>query len=308
MQFRKNICTILCIILITRSDAQFPKVNSGTIIRYDDFESAYVTSRNVDVWLPAGYSSQKKYPVLYMHDGQMLFDSTTTWNKQEWRVDETITRLVAEGKIKNCIVVGIWNGGITRHPDYFPQKPFESLKQVEKDSIGAQLQRAGRTNLSFHPFSDNYLRFIVKELKPFIDSAYSTKSNKKNTFIAGSSMGGLISMYAVCEYPEVFGGAACLSTHWPGTFNTENNPVPGAILQYMQSHLPNPRNHKIYFDYGDQTLDALYPPLQKKADEVMRQAGYKSNNWITKFFPGEEHSEKAWAKRLALPLIFLLKK
>jgi enterochelin esterase-like enzyme len=243
-----------------------------------------------------------------MHDGQMLFDCTTTWNKQEWRVDETITRLVAEGKIKNCIVVGIWNGGITRHTDYFPQKPFESLKQVEKDSIGSQLQRAGRTNHSFHPFSDNYLRFIVKELKPFIDSAYSTKRDKKNTFIAGSSMGGLISMYAICEYPEVFGGAACLSTHWPGTFNTENNPVPGAILEYMKVQLPDPRSHKIYFDYGDQTLDALYPPLQKKVDEVMRQAGYKSKNWITKFFPDEEHSEKAWSKRLALPLTFLLSK
>jgi len=243
-----------------------------------------------------------------MHDGQMLFDSSATWNKQEWRVDETITRLAAEGKIKNCIVVGIWNGGITRHPDYFPQQPYESLKQVEKDSIGAQLQRAGRINLSFHPFSDNYLRFIVKELKPFIDSDYSTKSGKKNTFIAGSSMGGLISMYAICEYPEVFGGAACLSTHWPGTFNTENNPVPNAFLEYMKEHLPNPKTHKIYFDYGDQTLDALYPPLQKKVDEVMRQAGYKSNNWITKFFPGEEHSEKAWAKRLAIPLTFLLKK
>lgn len=308
MQFRKNICTALCLILIARSDAQVPKVNSGTITRYDNFKSAYVTNRNVEVWLPSGYSSQKKYPVLYMHDGQMLFDSSATWNKQEWQVDETITRLVAEGKIKNCIVVGIWNGGITRHPDYFPQKPFESLKQVEKDSIGSQLQRAGRTNLSFHPFSDNYLRFIVKELKPFIDSAYSTKSDKKNTFIAGSSMGGLISMYAICEYPEVFGGAACLSTHWPGTFNTENNPVPNAFLQYMQEHLPNPKTHKIYFDYGDQTLDALYSPLQKKVDEVMRQASYKSKNWITKFFPGEEHSEKAWSKRLAIPLTFLLSK
>jgi enterochelin esterase-like enzyme len=288
--------------------SQLPNVVAGTIKRHENFSSSYVTSRHVDVWLPPGYSPGKRYAVLYMHDGQMLFDSAHNWNKQEWGVDETLTSLLAEGKIKNVIVVGVWNGGITRHADYFPERPYEGLTQAEKDTVTAQLQRAARTKDFFKPVSDNYLKFLVTELKPFIDKTYATLIGPEDTYIAGSSMGGLISMYAICEYPDVFGGAACLSTHWPGLFSMENNPVPDAFIHYLATHLPNPVSHKFYFDYGDQTLDALYPPLQKRADDVMKANGFKAGSWRTEFFPGEEHSEKAWSKRLAIPLQFLLKK
>jgi hypothetical protein len=88
----------------------------------------------------------------------------------------------------------------------------------------------------------------------------------------------------------------------------ENNPVPAAFVRYLQLHLPDPKQHKIYFDYGDQTLDALYPSLQKKVDKVLKKKGYSRKNWSTKFFPGANHSEVAWAKRLAIPFVFLLKK
>ena len=94
-------------------------------------------------------------------------------------------------------------------------------------------------------------------------------------------MGGVISLYALCRYPKLFGGAACLSTHWPGTFNMDNNPIPAAFMNYLRTHLPSPATHKIYFDYGDATLDALYPPLQKMADEVMKEKGFTSRNWMT---------------------------
>jgi enterochelin esterase-like enzyme len=120
-------------------------------------------------------------------------------------------------------------------------------------------------------------------------------------------MGGLISMYAICEYPDVFGGAACISTHWPGTFKAQNNPVPKAFLAYLTDHLPSPENHKFYFDYGTKTLDAMYKPYQMKADEIMKKKGYTNANWITREFPGEDHSERAWRKRIEIPLTFLLK-
>jgi enterochelin esterase-like enzyme len=155
--------------------------------------------------------------------------------------------------------------------------------------------------------SDNYLKFLVQELKPLIDSTYSTYKDRQHTFIAGSSMGGLISLYAICEYPQVFGAAACLSTHWPGLFTMEDNPIPQAFFNYMKKQLPNPITHKLYFDYGDQTLDALYPPLQQQADKIVKAKGYTKKNWITKYFPGESHSEAAWKKRLHIPLEFLLK-
>jgi len=285
-----------------------PKVSSGKIERISDFKSEFVTARNIDVWLPDNYSDAKKYSVLYMHDGQMLFDAEATWNKKAWEVDEVVTSLLKDNKIDDVIVVGIWNGVTTRHMDYFPQKPFESLTQTQQDSIYNTNRSNGQNVFNGKVISDNYLKFIVKELKPLIDKKYSVYRDKKHTFIAGSSMGGLISMYAICEYPNVFGGAACLSTHWPGIFTVENNPIPDAFYDYLKTNLPNPKNHRIYFDYGTATLDAMYEPLQLKVDEVMKAKGYNSLNWSTNKFEGEDHSEKAWQKRLHIPLEFLFGK
>jgi predicted alpha/beta superfamily hydrolase len=307
---KKQLAIIFTFFVMTGlSHAQVPKVAGGSIRRIENFPSKLVEPRNVDVWLPDGYNASKKYNVLYMHDGQMLFDSSSTWTKTEWKVDETMTALMKDKKIKDCIVVGIWNTGAGRHPDYFPQKPFESLPKSQQDSLyvaNVQNGYALFNNTTVH--SDNYLKFIVTELKPYIDTAFATLPAKENTFIMGSSMGGLISLYAICEYPDVFEGAGCLSTHWPGIFTFENNPVPEAFFNYMKTHLPDPKTHRIYFDYGDQTLDAHYPPLQAKADSIMKSKGYTSANWVTRFFPGENHSEVSWAKRLDIPLLFLLKK
>lgn len=282
-----------------------PHVVAGQVQRLPNFQSKFVTARHVDVWLPEGYSTQKRYDVLYMHDGQMLFDSATTWNKQAWDVDDVLTKLAREGRIRDVIVVGIWNGGSTRHSDYFPQKPFESLPQAQRDSILAADRPSGSSVFGGLPIrSDDYLRFLVYELKPFIDSAFSTRPERRHTFVAGSSMGGLISMYAICEYPRVFGGAACLSTHWPGLFTTVNNPIPDAFVAYLREHLPSSRTHKLYFDFGDQTLDAMYPPLQKKADAVIHAKPHP--NKVTVFFPGDDHSEASWKRRFHEPALFLL--
>jgi enterochelin esterase-like enzyme len=304
----KNLLLLISIMFTFLSNAQEVKVTSGKVQRIANFQSKLVDARNIDIWLPDGYSNKEKYAVLYMNDGQALYDAESTWNKQAWEVDEIAGKLIAEGKTQKFIVVGIWNNGSKRHPEYFPQKPFESLTQIQKDTVTAQLQKAGRTKEMFQPHSDLYLKFLVTELKPFIDENFSTKPDQKNTFIAGSSMGGLISMYAICEYPKVFGGGACLSTHWPGTFTVVNNPIPSAFVNYLNANLPNPKDHKIYFDYGNKTLDAMYKPLQEKVDIIMKAKGFSNKNWETKFFPGENHSEVAWAKRFDIPLLFLLKK
>lgn len=281
-----------------------PKVVSGRVERIENFKSKFVTERNVDVWLPENYDATKKYSVLYMHDGQMLFDPELTWNKQAWNVDDVIAQLLKENKIQNVIVVGIWNGGNTRHIDYFPQKPFESLTFQQQDSIYKTNGEAILNNSKIN--SDNYLKFLVKELKPIIDKKYSVYKDQKHTFIAGSSMGGLISMYAICEYPKVFGGAICMSTHWPGIFAVENNPIPNIFFEYLKKHLPNPKNHKIYFDYGTATLDAMYEPFQMKADAIMKADGFSDKNWVTRKFEGENHSEIAWNKRFHIPIAFML--
>jgi predicted alpha/beta superfamily hydrolase len=301
-----QITLLLTIISISiYGQSMLPELVSGKIHRIENFESVYIASRNIDIWLPDEYADSINYSVLYMHDGQMLFDPKKTWNKQAWNIDAIASELQKTGQVIPFIVVGIWNNDTNRHADYFPKKPFENLSQEEKDTVNAQLQRVGRTNKEFIPESDLYLKFIVEELKPYVDKNYSIYRDKSNTCIAGSSMGGLISIYALSEYPEIFGCAACLSTHWPGSFTMENNPIPNAFFKYLKNYLPEPGNHRIYFDCGDQTLDAFYPPLQNQVDKLMIEKNYEESNWKTMYFPGKDHSENAWSERLHIPLMFL---
>lgn len=279
------------------------QLSGGKIQRLENFPSKYIKSRPIDVWLPENYSDENKYSVLYMHDGQMLFDATTTWNKQEWKVDEWASKLMNEKNLEEFIVVGIHNIAELRWQDLFPQKSYDYLSASEK-----KLATDRNGNQKFSLNGDNYSRFLVSELKPFIDSNFSTKSEREHTFVMGSSMGGLMSMYAVSEYPEVFGGAACLSTHWIGAQPIEDNPLPEAIFSYMEEHLPQAGRHKLYFDYGNKTLDEHYPQYAPRVDEILKRKGFTDKDSKNLFFEGTNHSENAWNKRLDKPLEFLLGK
>jgi len=241
---RLNVFTMRIYILFTflafKTFAQEPHVSSGRLERINSFASTYVDARNIDIWLPDGYSPEKKYAVLYMHDGQMLYDSTTTWNKLTWDVDDVAAVLIKEKKVKDFIVVGIWNAGPKRHVEYFPQKPFESLPQSVQDTLYTANRSGGASVFNNSKVqSDNYLQFIVRELKPYVDKKYATKKDRANTIIAGSSMGGLISMYAICEYPEVFGGAACLSTHWPPVYQRIGRVYLSWTITLCRKHFSN---------------------------------------------------------------------
>ena len=277
----------------------------GKIYRIENFSTNFIKPRTVDIWVPTNYSKDKKYSVLYMHDGQMLFDATTTWNKQEWMVDEALNKLTSENKINEVIVVAIWNIPALRHADFFPKKPLLELTQAEQKLI---FEEAHKLNYQFNLEdinSDNYLKFIVKELKPFIDSNFSVFTDANHTAIMGSSMGGLISMYAICEYPRVFGKAACLSTHWIGFREFDNNPIPESFFNYMNKHLPTSKNHQLYFDYGTQTLDAGYIKYAYRVDEILKEKGYTQQNSRNLKFEGENHSEASWQKRIPIPLEFM---
>ena len=266
---------------------------TGTIQRHENFPSRFVDGRIVDIWLPPAYdqSSAIRYPVIYMHDGQNLFRSKTSFIGISWDIDAAMCHLIFEEQIAAALVVGIWNTPL-RMREYMPQRPLE---YPAADSVMARCikENGGK------PLSDDYLKFIIEEVKPFVDNHYCTTTDRKHTFIMGSSMGALVSLYALCEYPHIFAGAGCLSTHWPA--------VDMVILEYLKGALPNPPNHKIYFDYGTETLDAPYERYQKQVDLVMQSAGYtEGTNWITRQFPGAEHSERAWRKRVHIPLRFFL--
>jgi predicted alpha/beta superfamily hydrolase len=299
MKYFKTLLIVLVLCVISKPNIG-QITGDGKFVRINLFTSEYVNARNIDIWLPSNFSTNKKYAVLYMHDGQMLFDSAQTWNKQEWKVDEVMSNLLNENKIIDCIVVGIWNDGQYRHADYYPEKSLKYLPDSIRNTIVDK-------DLKGNPTADEYLKFIVKELKPYIDEHFPTYPDKEHTFIAGSSMGGLISLYAFCEYPDIFGGAACISTHWPGTFMKEDR-IPESFIEYITENLPVPDNRKIYFDYGSETLDKFYEPWQKKVDVIMKNNGYNALTWTTKSFPSADHSEKSWADRLDIPLLFLLGK
>lgn len=285
------------------ADAAQARPASGTLVRLE-LPSAYVNPRPVDVWLPAGYAERARaghrYQVLYMHDGQMLFDPRVTWNKQAWQVDSVLERLMREGRVADTIVVGIWNNGKYRAAEYFPQKFLAHMSAAVRDDYV-------RTRLENRPQADNYLRFLVEELKPAIDRRFSTRSDPAGTFIMGSSMGGLISVYAFSEYPHVFGGAAGLSTHWVGSF-APNASIPLAAFHYLSAKLPPAQGRRLYLDRGTATLDALYGPHQAFVDEIVRERGYTEASYMSRVFDGAEHSETAWSDRLEIPLLFLLGK
>ncbi len=164
--------------------------------------------------------------------------------------------------------------------------------------------------------SDGYLSFIVHELKPRIDREFRVKTDRANTAIMGSSMGGLISLYAIDEYPQIFGGAGMVSTHWPlflpaqegqSITDEEYEAVSSAFERYLAPALPSPKSHKLYFDHGSETLDATYARYQKRVDAVVARRGYRQGiNWISRNFPGQAHNEISWASRVDIPLRFLL--
>ena len=279
------------------------EISSGRLLQVSKFPSKYIAPRDVDIWLPQHYSSDNKYAVLYMHDGQMLFDATTTWNHQEWMVDEVASELMKSNKIRDFIVVGIHSISETRYADMFPQKSIDYLNSEEKKAY-LEYAKSDRPNLVFN--GDNYLKYIVEDIKPYIDTNFSTLNNRDNTFIAGSSAGALISWYAICEYPEIFGGAACLSTHWPGADPKLESPFPKAFFSYIATNMPDPEIHKLYFDFGTKTLDQYYPKYEMEVNAFFQKAGYNSANFINKKFEGADHSEASWQTRLHIPFTFLI--
>lgn len=286
--------------------ARTPEVSKGKLIYFTYKNSQFIEPREIAIWLPENYPAQRPFNVLYMHDAQSLFDTAMSWNHETWEVDETMQKLMDKQQIKNCIVVGIYNASWKRRSEFFPQKAFINLTKVMQDSMMQLKDKNSNAIFSGELNADNYLKFIVHELKFYVDSFYNTFKDPAHTFIAGSSMGALISLYALCEYPAIFGGAACLSTHWTGAGNYTIKEIPEAILLYFQEHLPDNKNHKIYFDYGSLGLDSLYKPFQNKMDQIMRSTNYDEKHWITKEFVGASHDEKAWKSRLNIPLQFLL--
>lgn len=266
-----------------------PKLDS-----YRDLNRGTMLRRRVDVWLPSAYQdeAEKAFPVLYMHDGQMVFENSRN-PYGGWNVHLAIERLAKEEKITPPIVVAI-PSTLERSHEYLPAKAIgypggkEALKALNNLSLTDE-------NLEK---SSILMAWIVETVKPFIDSQYRTLSDPANTAIMGSSLGALAALTMFCEYPHAFHKAACLSSHWPITGE--------GMLGYLADCLPPPEGRKLYFDYGSEGLDSDYAPWQAKVDLVLKAKDYEEGkHFVSWSFPGEGHNAGAWSARLHIPLTFL---
>lgn len=227
-------------------------------------------SRDAIVWLPPSYEkdSLKRYPVLYMHDGQNVFDPSTSFGGFDWRVDEVADSLIKENRIAEIIVVAITN-----------------TKDRILEYSDTKLGRA-------------YAAFVIHTLKPMIDSVYRTKAEREDTGVMGSSMGGLISFLFAWWYPEVFSKAACLSS----AFLIDSNKV----LEDVRAYAGLKKNIRVYLDVGSLGVDVQLKPGYDEMLRLLRQKECAAGKDLEYFYDeGADHNERAWARRVWRPLVFM---
>ena len=217
--------------------------------------------RTVRIYLPPGYErGRQRYPVLYMHDGQNLFDRATAYVGEEWGVDEALNAL-AKSRGLRVIVVGIDNGGADR---------IHELNAWDNPEFG---KGEGA----------EYMAFVVDVLKPWVDEHYRTRPDRPHTAIMGSSMGGLISSYAISRYPDVFGGAGIFSpAYW----------LAPQVFAATEAH-PPPATARLYFYAGGSESETMLPDM-KRMVAILRRAGLPSRHLEVEINPVGRHDEAAW--------------
>lgn len=253
---------------------------TGSLKVHEQISSKYLTrTRNINVWLPPDYGeSDKRYPVLYLHDGQNLFDESTAAFGTEWRVDETATDLIEKREVPPLIVVGIWNTA-DRMDEY----------TLTKD------ERFGGGGRGFE-----YIRFIVEELKPLIDRTYRTQTDRESTSIGGSSLGGLIAMHACLEQPDIFGH--CLAFSPSLGWDQES------LLKSLQNEKKWPANVKLWLSMG--TREGRDSESQKQNLARAQRLHQLLSPDVTTIkasvqfheFADASHDEKSWSAQLPIAL------
>jgi pimeloyl-ACP methyl ester carboxylesterase len=280
------------------------QVVGGQIFRYSlPFGEG---ERLVDIFVPKGVIGLKKVKTLYMHDGQMLYDSTQTWNKKEWKIDEVVSTTLARYAHDPFIVVGIYNDPSNRYAEFFPQAVAAYMPESYRKLL---LEKLWNGNLR----ADAYINWIENTLVPFVEQQFAVSKKTKDRMVMGSSMGGLISLYALCEKPSLFGGVACLSIHTPminyGMF--EEGMVDALVVPfnlYLEQELKADRRHFLYVDRGTETLDSVYEPYHSLLLQTLANVGYDTGNprFLEAIVNGAGHDEDAWADRWHVPLLFMI--
>ena len=245
------------------------------------FKSNHVEDgRKVFVYLPPGYKEdpERRYPVLYMHDGQNLYDPAEAFGGMPWAVDETAQLAILSGEVSPLIIVGVYNVGGTRIDEYTPVA-------AER---GRMRGKGGK--------ADQYGRMLIEELKPFIDREYRTRPEREFTGLGGSSLGGLVSLYLGLKRPDVFSRLAVMS---PSVWWANNHIIRETAK--LGERLPL----RIWLDIGKREGPQIKHQV-RALKEMLLANGWRSNEDFAYFeFPGAQHEESAWAARFGEVLKFL---
>lgn len=287
----------LIFVLVSPAGAQ------GRFVEFD--QPADIGQVHVTVWVPPGYDRApgRRYPVLYMHDGQNVFFPKRSGFNKVWAADKAALKLIAARKVAPFIIVAVDHPGAPRYLRYFPT-------QVANPEFAKGIAGFAKGKLA----GDDYLTFLAETLKPRIDREYRTRPQPRFTAVAGSSMGGLISLYALTERADVFGKAAAVSTHSPlvdpGLLTQQPQMaemVKADWRRYLSTRLGAPGGRKLWMDHGTETLDAGYAPYQAVLDEGVAKAGWtRGKDFESRVYKGTAHEENAWAARLPEILGWLL--
>jgi len=295
---------------VKAAEATMPSPSDqGRFAEYHSVTSQYlpepVSPLRVTIWLPPGYDhTTDRYPVVYMHDGQNLFDPARSNFNKVWAADKSALRLIQAKKIRPFIIVGIDHPGLNRARTYMPASVYNRLPTPDQQSLFVSHMD--------DILSDAYLLFLTKELKPQIDRSFRTRTEPYNTVIVGSSMGGLISLYALAKYPNVFGRAGCLSTHWPlgdptKLTSSSNESIIQAWQRFIADELKTPNHRRLWLDHGTETLDAYYDPYQREIDAALVKQDWRQDvDFSSKVYNHAAHEENAWAARLDEVFLFLM--
>lgn len=258
------------------------------------FEGFNIGGKSGEVWLPAGYSSTKKYAVIYALDGQTLY-AKDNFPDGNWNFNNTTKQLMDAGEIKDVIVVSITSGDRMR--DFLPNDPFNAMNSTDRNTIS--------TNNGGGPLADAYLSWLITSLKPYIDGKYSTLTDKANTVILGASMGGLFAAYAYGKRPDIFGRLASVSTHYQGTLiGVNDNLLSDEVVSFINTSFV--LGNKLYFDSGTESLDANYLVYQSQVKTLLENKGYNNTNLKVVVAQGAGHNPTFWGQRLAEILKFLI--
>ena len=255
-------------------------------------ESHTIHKHRVDVWVPGDLNPET--PVLVMHDGKNLFMPEFSTFGATWGLLDAL-RPDARGyrRIRGDrtpMIIGVWQiDDSSRINELGPQSLVDKHPEI-LDMLPEELKPASRVMLS-----DAYQALIVEEVLPFLAKRHGLKLDSSRTAIAGSSMGGLASLYGLAKYPEIYGTALAYSTHWP--FGMQ------LAVDGLAELLPAAGESRVWTDCGTIELDALYPPLHEKFVALMRAKGYtKDEQFIGAVYPNTGHSETWWAGRVEHPI------